>query len=51
MRVRPGADPLVLRTRLSRPTTSRFLVLPVRSAGGAAVTLTLRLSCGFQPVG
>jgi hypothetical protein len=50
MRVRPGADPLVLRTRLAARQTSRFLVLPVRSSNGRTVTLTLRLQCGFQPV-
>lgn len=50
MRVRRGADPLVLRTRLARPDTSRYLVLPFRSARGPVVTLTLRLRCGFQPI-
>jgi len=50
MRVRPGADPLVVRTRLKAPTASRYLVLPVRGATGRVVTLTLRLLCGFQPV-
>jgi hypothetical protein len=50
MRPRPGADPLVVRTRLAKRTASRFLVLPVRSARGSTVTLTLRLPCGFQPL-
>lgn len=50
MQVRRGADPLVLRTRLARQDTSRYLVLPMRSARGPAVTLTLRLRCGFQPI-
>ena len=50
MRVRRGAEPLVLRTRLARQDTSRYLVLPVRSARGRVVTLTLRLRCGFQPI-
>jgi hypothetical protein len=49
MRVRPGADPLVVRTRLARATTSRFLMLPVLSDRGPPVTLTMRLPCGFQP--
>jgi hypothetical protein len=49
MRVRPGADPLVERTRLVEPTRSRYLVLPVRRADGTEVVLTLRLACGFQP--
>jgi hypothetical protein len=46
----PGADPVVVRTRLARADTSRYLLLPVRSATGRVVTLTLRLRCGFQPV-
>lgn len=50
MRVRAGADPLVIRTRLARPDTSRYLQLPVRTAKGGVVTLSLRLRCGFQPV-
>jgi len=50
MRVRPGADPLVIRTSLAETATGRYLVLPVRSARGLIVTLTLRLPCGFQPV-
>jgi hypothetical protein len=50
MRVRPGADPLVVRTRFAVPAAGRYLVLPVRSAGGRVVTITLRLPCGFQPV-
>ncbi len=50
MRVPRGADPVVLRTRLARADTSRYLVLPVRSARGPVVTLTLRLRCGFQPI-
>jgi hypothetical protein len=49
MRVRPGADPLVLRTRLVAPNRSIYLLLPVRSASGWIVPITLRLSCGFQP--
>jgi hypothetical protein len=50
MRVRPGGDPLVLRTNLAEPATGRYLALPVRSAGGPIVTVILRLPCGFQPV-
>ena len=50
MRARAGADPLVLRTRLKRTDTGRYLMLPVRSASGRVVTLMLRLRCGFQPV-
>jgi len=50
MRPRPGADPLVVRTRLATTTSGRFLVLPVRTAGGSVVPVTLRLLCGFQPV-
>lgn len=51
MQVRPGdADPLVLRTRLIREDTSRYLLLPVRARDGREVTLTLRLRCGFQPI-
>lgn len=51
MQVRGGAaDPLVLRTRLLRDDTSRYLLLPVRARDGREVTLTLRLRCGFQPV-
>jgi hypothetical protein len=50
VRARPGADPLVLRTRLKRTDTGRYLLLPVRSASGRVVTLMLRLRCGFQPV-
>jgi hypothetical protein len=46
----PAADPVVIRTRLARADTSRYLLLPVRSATGRVVTLTLRLRCGFQPV-
>ncbi len=46
----PGTDPVVVRTRLARADTSRYLLLPVRSASGRVVTLTLRLRCGFQPV-
>jgi hypothetical protein len=46
----PGVDPVVIRTRLARAATSRYLLLPVRSATGRVVTLTLRLRCGFQPV-
>ena len=46
----PAADPVVVRTRQARPDTSRYLLLPVRSATGRVVTLTLRLRCGFQPV-
>lgn len=49
MRVRPGADPLVEATRTTRPTRSRYLVLPVLRADDTVVTLTLRLACGFQP--
>jgi len=49
MVVRPGADPLVRATRLSAPTRSRYLVLPVRRASGGEAALTLRLACGFQP--
>jgi len=49
MGVRPGADPLVVRTRLAAANRSSYLVLPVRDAGGRVVTLTLRLPCGFQP--
>jgi hypothetical protein len=40
----------VLRTRLKRTDTGRYLLLPVRSASGRVVTLMLRLRCGFQPV-
>lgn len=51
MQVRAGAaDPLVVRTRLLRDDTSRYLLLPVRARDGRVVTLTLRLRCGFQPV-
>lgn len=51
MQVRAGgADPLVVRTRLVRDDTSRYLVLPVRARDGRVVTVTLRLRCGFQPV-
>jgi hypothetical protein len=50
MRLRPGARPLVVRTRLAHQDTSRYLLLPVRSASGRVVTLTLRLRCGFQPI-
>ena len=51
MRPRPGgADPAVLKTRLVRDDTSRYLVLPVRARDGRTVTLVLRLRCGFQPV-
>jgi hypothetical protein len=50
MRPRPGADPLVIRTRLAHDDTSRYLLLPVRARDGHLVTLTLRLRCGFQPV-
>lgn len=51
MRARPGeADPAVVRTRLVRQDTSRYLVLPVRARDGRTVTLVLRLRCGFQPV-
>jgi hypothetical protein len=46
----PGVDPVVVRTRTARTDTSRYLLLPVRSASGRVVTLTLRLRCGFQPV-
>ncbi len=46
----PGVDPVVVRTRMARADTSRYLLLPVRSASGRVVTLTLRLRCGFQPV-
>lgn len=46
----PGADPVVVRTRMARADTSRYLLLPVRSATGRVVTLTLRLRCGFQPL-
>lgn len=46
----PGVDPVVIRTRMARADTSRYLLLPVRSASGRVVTLTLRLRCGFQPV-
>lgn len=49
MVVRPGADPVVRATRLAVPTRSRYLVLPVRRAGGGEAVLTLRLACGFQP--
>jgi hypothetical protein len=49
MRVRPGADPLVVRTRLAAPNRSSYLLLPVRSARGPIVPVMLRLSCGFQP--
>jgi hypothetical protein len=49
MVTRPGADPLVRATRLTIPTRSRYLVLPVRRAGGGETVLTLRLACGFQP--
>jgi hypothetical protein len=45
----PGVDPVVIRTRMAHPDTSRYLLLPVRSASGRVVTLTLRLRCGFQP--
>jgi hypothetical protein len=50
MRVRPGADPLVVRTTLTAATTSRHLELPVRRTDGRTATLTLRLPCGFQPI-
>jgi hypothetical protein len=50
MRVRRGADPLVVRTRLTTGNTSRYLVLPVRSRTGLIVVVTLRLPCGFQPI-
>jgi hypothetical protein len=50
MKPRPGADPLVVRTRMAHPDTSRYLLLPVRNRAGHVVTLTLRLRCGFQPV-
>ena len=51
MRARAGqADPVVVKTRLVRQDTSRYLLLPVRTARGGVVTLTLRLRCGFQPV-
>ncbi|CAA9284143.1 MAG: hypothetical protein AVDCRST_MAG41-3856 [uncultured Corynebacteriales bacterium] len=51
MRARPGqADPAVIKTRLIRDDTSRYLVLPVTARDGRTVTLTLRLRCGFQPV-
>jgi hypothetical protein len=50
MRPRPGADPLVIRTRLAHDDTNRYLLLPVRAHDGRTVTLTLRLRCGFQPV-
>ncbi len=51
MRARPGrADPEVVKTRLVRQDTSRYLILPVRARDGRLVTLTLRLRCGFQPV-
>lgn len=51
MQVRAGtADPLVVRTRLLRADTSRYLLLPVRARDGRVVTVTLRLRCGFQPV-
>ena len=46
----PGVDPVVVRTRMARGDTSRYLLLPVRSARGPVVTLTLRLRCGFQPI-
>jgi len=46
----PSTDPVVIRTRLAHPDTSRYLVLPVRSASGKVVTVVLRLRCGFQPV-
>jgi hypothetical protein len=45
-----ATDALVIRTRLARRDTGRYLVLPVRSATGRVVTLTLRLRCGFQPI-
>jgi hypothetical protein len=50
MRVRSGADPLVIRTRLLHDDTNRYLLLPVRARDGRTVTLTLRLPCGFQPI-
>lgn len=50
MRPQPGADPLVIRTRLAHDDTNRYLLLPVRAHDGRVVTLTLRLRCGFQPV-
>lgn len=51
MRARPGgADPAVIKTRLVRQDTSRYLILPVEARDGRTVTLTLRLRCGFQPV-
>jgi hypothetical protein len=50
MRSRTGSDPLVIRTRLARSDTNRYLLLPVRAHDGRVVTLTLRLRCGFQPV-
>jgi hypothetical protein len=50
MTPRPGADPLVLTTRLAHDDTSRYLLLPVRARDGHVVRLTLRLRCGFQPV-
>lgn len=46
----PGVDPVVIRTRLAHRDTSRYLLLPVRSATGRVVTVSLRLRCGFQPV-
>jgi hypothetical protein len=45
-----GADPVVIRTRMAHADTSRYLVLPVRSASGKVVTVVMRLRCGFQPV-
>jgi Na+-transporting methylmalonyl-CoA/oxaloacetate decarboxylase gamma subunit len=50
MQPRPGADPLVIRTRLAHDDTNRYLLLPVRAHDGRVVTLSLRLRCGFQPV-
>jgi hypothetical protein len=50
MRVRAGADPLVIRTRLAHDDRNRYLILPVRARDGRVVTLSLRLRCGFQPV-
>ncbi len=50
MRPRPGADPLVIETRLAHDDIGRYLLLPVRARTGPIVTLTLRLRCGFQPV-
>jgi len=51
MVVRGGdTDPLVVRTRLARDDTGRYLLLPVQARDGRLVTVTLRLPCGFQPI-